>query len=80
MGVPIRHGTVGGYTNRECRCDECRDAVRRATAAYRARQTRERTCADGCGTVLSRYNRTSRCASCDRTHRPVGGSFAEYLR
>ena len=25
---PVRHGTVGGYTNRGCRCDLCREAAR----------------------------------------------------
>lgn len=23
---PVRHGTLGGYTNRGCRCEECRGA------------------------------------------------------
>ena len=23
---PIQHGTAGGYTNRRCRCDQCRSA------------------------------------------------------
>jgi|SRR6185312_7019735 hypothetical protein len=35
---PIRHGTVGGYTNHACRCQPCTAAHRASAADYRARR------------------------------------------
>lgn len=35
---PIRHGTAGAYSNRGCRCDECRAANTSRHQAYVARR------------------------------------------
>ena len=35
---PIQHGTVGGYTNRGCRCGKCRKAWAKYTAERRYQQ------------------------------------------
>jgi hypothetical protein len=35
---PIKHGTRGGYTNRGCRCEACRQACRDDGNAYRRRR------------------------------------------
>lgn len=34
----MRHGTTTGYQHHGCRCDECREAVRRYMRAYRRRK------------------------------------------
>lgn len=33
--VPIKHGTAGGYTNRGCRCQECKNAWTKYTVPYK---------------------------------------------
>ena len=37
-----RHGSVNGYTNLKCRCDECREANRLACADYMERHPEQR--------------------------------------
>ena len=37
-----RHGTVSGYVNWGCRCDECTEANRKAKASRRALRMAER--------------------------------------
>lgn len=34
---PIKHGTITGYIKRECRCSDCREAVRRYRAKNKLR-------------------------------------------
>lgn len=42
--TPIPHGTLGGYTNHGCRCDDCRRANRENQRTYRdAHPERERS-------------------------------------
>src|SRR5664279_2043764 len=38
MPKPITHGTYNGYSNRKCRCDECRAAAAEFTRNLRARK------------------------------------------
>jgi hypothetical protein len=38
---PMRHGTMSGYTNRRCRCSDCRAAMR---AYYKERKQRLNSC------------------------------------
>lgn len=37
----VNHGTAGGYSNRKCRCDECRTAWNAYQSRYRAKQRDE---------------------------------------
>lgn len=32
---PIKHGTIYGYAGQNCRCEECKEAARRYSQAYR---------------------------------------------
>lgn len=37
MSKPIKHGRIGSYTNRACRCDECKKANAEKMQLYRKR-------------------------------------------
>ena len=39
----LRHGTINGYTNLKCRCDDCRAANARASADYVRRNPGKRS-------------------------------------
>lgn len=41
-----RHGTLGGYVNQKCRCDECRAANAAYGRAYRAKTREHREAQD----------------------------------
>jgi hypothetical protein len=42
--TPFEHGTVNGYTNRGCRCEACREALRRHYREKRAQWKAEGRC------------------------------------
>lgn len=56
--VPIEHGTVNGYNNRGCRCDDCRAAW----IPY-VREQHAGTCERCGGRTTSKYENTY-CQSC----------------
>lgn len=61
----MTHGKTGRYTNRGCRCDECRAAQRDALASWR--DTVAGTLADGDprhGTLNGYDNYRCRCGAC----------------
>jgi hypothetical protein len=67
-----RHGTVNGYVNLHCRCDECREAWR-TYPAMKASQVRYRRRMGMLPRKLGRthgiratYNRGCRCDECRR--------------
>ncbi len=39
---PVPHGTISGYLNRQCRCQECRAAWAKSRREYVARQRAKR--------------------------------------
>lgn len=56
----IKHGTVGGYTNRKCRCDACRLAFNAVMLALRRRRRDAGQCVD-CKTPSHGFARCTRC-------------------
>lgn len=60
----IKHGTTGGYTNRGCRCQECRDAQAAYSRAYKARR---KAAGDfDHGTITAYASWGCRCRSCSQ--------------
>lgn len=56
-----KHGTLTGYANRKCRCDECRAAAR---AYYAERRKRCRPETTPHGTLSGYNNHFCRCDAC----------------
>lgn len=64
-----RHGTINGYSNRHCRCAECR----KAWTAYLKKRRAERALLiqpddPRHGTLSFYYNHACRCDSCKEVH------------
>jgi hypothetical protein len=63
------HGTVDGYTNWMCRCEQCRSAMTAAHADWRSR-ARTRQLPSGAHGRNDTYNNYScRCEPCMTAHR-----------
>jgi hypothetical protein len=72
---PIPHGTVNGYNNYGCRCDECRTAA----VAYQL-EKRRGVCRECGGTVSNRFV-TNICRSCyDLSREALHGTESRYAR
>jgi phosphoribosyl 1,2-cyclic phosphodiesterase len=63
------HGTVGGYTNHDCRCPECTEAFRMGMAKYRARLQARPIPEKVHGTNSGYTNYGCRCPECTEAHR-----------
>lgn len=73
-----RHGTLNGYNNLRCRCDDCRGAARDWNRAYSHRTGRRRPRAVYLATLrnrvtehgtITRYAHGCRCDECKRASR-----------
>lgn len=62
------HGTLGGYTNHACRCDDCREAHAKAQSAARTRRSQEDQSKVPHGTPGGYVNYRCRCDECRAAH------------
>lgn len=67
--TPTPHGTIGGYNNHRCRCDECRAANTRNMRRYRDEKLTGPCPTVGCERVVSRAAGTGYCYVCSDDRR-----------
>lgn len=67
------HGTVGGYTNHDCRCEPCREARRAYLRDYKARGGGVACGTPGCPRTASVRTNNGYCVTCSG-----GESIADY--
>ncbi len=76
-GLPAgdpRHGTVNGYGNLGCRCDECREANRVQHNRYMSQVRAEGRSLGSHGSEL-RYDTGCRCEQCREAHNAKSREF-----
>lgn len=76
------HGTMNGYGNLGCRCNECRAANRDSHAAYlrRVRDTGQLTTGDRLHGTSYRYDVGCRCDECREAHNAKSRATKARLR
>lgn len=61
---PITHGKASSYTNRKCRCEECREAHRVACREARERRAQRTPPPEAHGNPFTYGNWKCRCEAC----------------